>query len=101
MTTFAMTELQVVRWGEARGIIGNGNPMGQMVKLFEETTELLDAIHKKDTAETIDAIGDIMVVLTMICGILDLNLIDCYEHAYQQIKDRKGYLRPDGVFVKA
>jgi NTP pyrophosphatase (non-canonical NTP hydrolase) len=67
---------------------------------LEETTELLDAIHKGDQYETIDAIGDIMVVLTMICGILDLSLPDCYEHAYQQIKDRKGYLRPDGVFVK-
>ena len=99
--TFAMTEIETVRWGEARGIIQNGQPMGQMVKLFEETTELFDAIHKKNKEETIDAIGDIMVVLTMICGILDLNLADCYESAYQSIKDRKGYLRPDGVFVKS
>lgn len=26
--------------------------------------------------------------------------IGCVAHAYNQIKDRKGYLRPDGVFVK-
>lgn len=98
--TFDETHALVMKWGNDRGIIDNGHAMGQMVKLFEETTELLDAIHKKDPAETIDAIGDIMVVLTMICGILDLKMSSCYEAAYDQIKDRKGYLRPDGVFVK-
>ena len=98
--TFAMTEINVVRWGEARGIIQNGKPMGQMVKLFEEATELLDAINKNDEVEVKDAVGDIMVVLTMLCGILDINLSDCYEGAYQQIKDRKGYLTKEGVFVK-
>jgi phosphoribosyl-ATP pyrophosphohydrolase len=98
--TFAMTELQVVRWGEARGIIQNGKPIGQMVKLFEETTELFDAINMDDPSKIMDAVGDIMVVLTMICGILDMNLAECYEGAYQEIKNRKGYLRSDGVFVK-
>lgn len=28
------------------------------------------------------------------------SLTNCVAHAYNQIKDRKGYLRPDGVFVK-
>lgn len=98
--SFAYTEIEVVRWGEARGIISNGKPMGQMVKLFEETTELLDAINRDNRADYIDAVGDIMVVLTMICAILDIDMASCYESAYNTIKDRKGYLRPDGVFVK-
>lgn len=29
-----------------------------------------------------------------------LGLTGCVAHAYNEIKDRKGYLRPDGVFVK-
>jgi hypothetical protein len=36
--SFAITELNVIRWGEARGIIHNGKPLGQVVKLFEEST---------------------------------------------------------------
>ena len=98
--SFAITEMEVVRWGEARGIIKNGKPLGQAIKTLEETTELVDAVARGDLEETKDAIGDIMVTLTMLCGVLDINLTDCYEGAYQQIKDRKGYLRPDGVFVK-
>lgn len=98
--SFASIEMEVVRWGEARGIIQNGTPLGQACKTLEETAELLDAVVREDLADTKDAIGDIMVTLTMLCGVLDLNLTDCYESAYETIKDRKGYLRPDGVFVK-
>lgn len=98
--SFAMTELSVVRWGEARGIIQNGTPVSQMVKLYEETTELFDALIKKDLVETKDAVGDILVVLTMICAQLDIDLTTCYQGAYEEIKDRKGYLTPEGIFVK-
>jgi NTP pyrophosphatase (non-canonical NTP hydrolase) len=98
--SFAITELNVIRWGEARGIIHNGKPLGQVVKLFEESTELLDAVNKKNIDDIKDAVGDIMVVLTMLCGILDLDLTECYESAYQEIKDRKGHLTKEGIFVK-
>ena len=98
--SFAITEMEVLRWGEARGIVKNGTPLGQACKTLEETAELLDAVAREDLTDTKDAIGDIMVTLTMLCAVLDVNLTDCYESAYQQIKDRKGYLRPDGVFVK-
>lgn len=98
--TFAMTEMDVVRWGEARGIVQNGKPLGQAAKALEEMAELFDAISREDIDDVIDAVGDVMVCLTMLCAIYDINLTDCYKKAYEQIKDRKGYLRPDGVFVK-
>jgi NTP pyrophosphatase (non-canonical NTP hydrolase) len=98
--TFAHTENNVIIWGRDRGIIQNGKPLGQMVKLFEESTEILDAINRGDLAGIKDGIGDVMVVLTMLCGILDINLTDCYKLAYEEIKDRKGYLTPEGIFVK-
>ena len=56
--SFAKTEMQVVQWGEARGIIQNGNPVGQMVKLYEEVNELFDALVKGDDDEARDAIGE-------------------------------------------
>jgi hypothetical protein len=36
----------------------------------------------------------------MICAIMKIDMVQCYKGAYQEIKDRKGFLRPDGVFVK-
>jgi hypothetical protein len=31
---------------------------------------------------------------------MDVNLEDCLEAAYEQIKDRKGSMNADGIFVK-
>lgn len=99
--SFADVEMQVIRWGEARGIIQNGNAHTQAkVKLQEELDELILAIEENNMPEVKDAVGDCVVVLTMICAIMDIDLVECYRGAYEEIKDRKGYLRPDGVFVK-
>ena len=100
--SFSQIELEVIRWGEARGIIQNGNALTQAkVKLQEELDELIHAIEECNEPEIKDAVGDCMVVLTMICSILDIDMVQCYKGAYEEIKDRKGFLRPDGVFVKS
>lgn len=98
--SYAEYEMQVVRWGEARGIVQNATAMSQAIKTLEETTELLAAINKKNLDETKDAIGDIVVTLIMVCAVLDLDLVQCLKGAYNEIKDRKGYLTKEGVFVK-
>lgn len=98
--SFAEVEMSVVRWGEARGIVQNGKPMGQAKKTLEEVGELIEAIAEKDHWKTVDAVGDVVVTLIMVCATLNLDLTSCVYAAYDQIKDRKGYLRPDGVFVK-
>ena len=98
--TYAEVELEIVRWGEARGIVQNGKAISQAIKTLEETTELLDAINKHNLDETKDAIGDIVVTLIMVCAVLDINLVECLYGAYNEIKDRKGYLTPEGIFIK-
>lgn len=98
--SYAEVEMQVVRWGEVRGIVQNATAMSQAIKTLEETTELLAAINKKNIEETKDAVGDIVVTLIMVCAVLDINLVDCLKGAYNEIKDRKGYLTKEGVFVK-
>ena len=98
--SYADVEMKVVQWGEARGIVQNATAMSQAIKTLEETTELLDAINKKNIEETKDAVGDIVVTLIMVCAVLDINLVDCLKGAYNEIKDRKGYLTKEGVFVK-
>lgn len=98
--SYAEVEMKVVQWGEARGIVQNATPMSQAIKTLEETTELLDAINKNNLEEAKDAVGDIVVTLIMVCAVLDINLVDCLYGAYDQIKDRKGHLTKEGVFVK-
>lgn len=100
MSSFAEVELQIVRWGEARKITVNGKPMGQALKTLEEANELIDAIVAEDKAAIVDAIGDIGVTLIMQCALQDINFVDCLYAAYDQIKDRRGYLNEEGIFVK-
>ena len=100
MKTFGYLENEVEIWGYARGIIQNGKPIGQAKKTLEETNELILAILLDNREEIIDAIGDILVTLIMQCAIQKVTLTECLEHAYEQIKDRKGYLNADGIFVK-
>ena len=98
--SYAEVEMKVVQWGEARGIVQNATAMSQAIKTLEETTELLAAINKKNLDENKDAIGDIVVTLIIVCAVLDLDLVQCLKGAYNEIKDRKGYLTKEGVFVK-
>jgi NTP pyrophosphatase (non-canonical NTP hydrolase) len=98
--SYSMIEIDVIRWGEARQIVQNSNPYAQALKTLEEVQELLDAIQAKDREAMIDAYGDILVTLVMGCATADLDLVKCFKHAYEQIKDRTGTLGPDGIFYK-
>ena len=98
--TFAKTEMLTIQWGEARGIVQNSTPYAQAVKTREELQELFTAIAKGDREEMADAYGDILVTLVMGCACADLDLLTCFQGAYQEIKDRKGFLNKEGIFVK-
>ena len=41
-----------------------------------------------------------MVTLINGCALADVNLVQCMYLAYDEIKDRKGYMNADGIFVK-
>jgi len=98
--SYAEVEMEVLRWGEARGIVKNGKAISQAIKTLEEVTELLDAINRKNLNDAKDAVGDVVVTLIMVCAILDINLVECLQGAYTEIKHRKGYLTPEGTFIK-
>jgi len=98
--SYSMIEMDVIRWGEDRKIVQHSTPYAQAQKTQEELNELFDAIVAKDREAMIDAYGDILVTLVMGCACADLDLVKCFAHAYQQIKDRKGYLSPEGIFIK-
>ena len=95
MMTFAL----IRQWAEARNLIEGSTPVRQLVKLFEEAEELKAATLADNHEEYIDAIGDCIVVLTIMAAQRGLNVEDCIDAAYEQIKDRKGRM-VDGIFVK-
>lgn len=98
--TYRELEMKVIQWGEARGIVQNSNPKAQLEKTIEEVMELRDAIRMNDRDAMMDAYGDILTTLIMGCATADIDLVSCLELAYNEIKDRKGYLTPEGIFVK-
>ena len=98
--SYADIEIKIIQWAEARKIIPNSNPESQLLKAVSEIGELADATIKKDKEAILDSVGDVMVCLINYCALQDINLVDCMEIAYDQIKNRKGILLPNGVFQK-
>jgi NTP pyrophosphatase (non-canonical NTP hydrolase) len=98
--SWAGTELEVIRWSEARGIIANSDSKTQLLKAVSEMGELADAIIKRDRPNIIDGLGDVLVCLINVGALENVDLTKCLESAYNEIKDRKGYLNKDGVFIR-
>ena len=98
-----MTELRnhtalIEQWAKARGL-DSADPTKQMLKLAEEFGELASGMAKGKDDVISDSIGDMHVVMTILCLQLGISFDDCVEQAYEEIKDRKGRMI-DGVFVK-
>ena len=86
-------------WAETRGLYEKGDPMVQYVKLQEEAGELAKALLKDDQPEVIDAIGDIVVVLTNLAHQRGVYIEECIQTAYEVINKRTGKMI-NGTFVK-
>ena len=59
-------------WAKERGIYDKGDSKTQLLKLQEEMGELAKAILENDEPEIIDAIGDMVVVLTNLAHLNDV-----------------------------
>lgn len=100
MENYRLVELEVLRWAEDRKIIPRSTAMAQAIKTHEELGELLSALMRGNKEEVLDAYGDILVTLIIGADLAGIDLVDALNHAYDQIKHRRGTLREDGVFVK-
>lgn len=98
--SFAEIEIKVIQWAEARRIIPNATPQAQLNKCLEELAELFKAESQKNMAGIRDGVGDVVVCLINYCALKDIDLTECLELAYNEIKNRTGTLMPDGTFVK-
>jgi hypothetical protein len=98
--TFDELHVRVIKWSRDRQILPNSTATAQYLKAASEMGELADALAKKDLDSTADAVGDVLVCLINFCELSGLDIVKCLEGAYNEIKDRRGFLMPNGVFVK-
>lgn len=91
---------RVEQWAKERGLDNPNNSTAQALKLFEEAGELAQAHLKEHEADGKDAVGDILVVLTIYCQQKGWSIAECFELAYNEIKNRKGKM-VNGSFVKS
>jgi NTP pyrophosphatase (non-canonical NTP hydrolase) len=91
---------KVESWARDRKIIPNSTPHAQLLKTVSELGELADCTLKNDRAGVVDGVGDVIVTLVIYAALQGVKIEDCLASAYGEIKDRKGTLTPEGVFVK-
>ncbi len=91
---------QLIRdWAGERGLYTRGDTKTQFCKLMEEAGELGRAVLKDDQPEFVDAIGDMVVVLTNLAHLGGTTIEDCIDAAYKVISKRTGKM-VNGTFVK-
>jgi NTP pyrophosphatase (non-canonical NTP hydrolase) len=86
-------------WAATRGLYEKGDPNTQYVKLQEECGELAKAMLQDNKPEIVDAIGDIVVVLTNLAHLQGYDIEHCIDEAYKVIAARTGKMI-NGTFVK-
>ena len=90
---------KIRNWAEEKGILDKGDLKTQLIKLYEEAGELSQSILKNNREDTIDAIGDCVVVLTNLAELAGVRIEDCISAAYDEISNRTGKMI-NGTFVK-
>lgn len=98
--TFEELNQLVIQWAKDRQIIPNATPQSQLNKTLEELAELFKAENQKNVDGIIDGVGDCLVTVIIYCALKGISPTACLSAAYDEIKDRKGTLMPDGTFVK-
>ena len=99
-TAPVIEQFQLIReWADNRGLYSKGDAKTQYIKLQEEAGELAQAILKDDQPEVIDAIGDMVVVLTNLAHQRGVYIEECIQSAYEVINKRTGKMI-NGTFVK-
>lgn len=96
-----MNELieKIEQWAQDKGL-DTADSSKQMLKVMEELGEVAAAIVRGDRASLRDGIGDSVVTLIILAMQNDMDIYECLNCAYDEIKDRTGEMI-NGSFVKA
>ena len=86
-------------WAFEKQIFDKASQETQFLKLIEEVGELSVSIQNDNYEDFIDAVGDCVVVLTILAQMKGIRIEHCIEEVYDVISKRKGKM-VNGVFVK-
>lgn len=89
----------VEQWAKNKGL-DKAEPSKQMLKVVEETGEVAAALARNDQDALRDGIGDVVVTLIILALQSDMDIYECLNIAYDEIKGRTGKM-VNGVFVKS
>lgn len=89
----------VEKWAKNKGL-DKADPTKQMLKVVEEVGEVAAALVRNDQDALRDGIGDVTVTLIILAMQNDMDLYECLNCAYDEIKGRTGKM-VNGVFVKS
>lgn len=81
---------KIEQWAEDRNIIKGSKPIDQAMKLFSEFGELADNVGKGRDCR--DDIGDVFVVLTIMCRQQGRTIFDNFGRKPRDIQDIKLYI---------
>ena len=71
----------------------------QMLKVIEEVGEVGASLARNNENDLRDGIGDMVVTLIILAMQNNMDLYECLNQAYSEIKNRQGEM-VNGVFVK-
>lgn len=94
---------KINEWADERNL-KQADPKIQWMRVTEEVGEIRDVLLKptKFTDPQMalkDAVGDTLVTIIVLAHQLDLDVTECLNIAYEEIKNRKGKMI-NGTFVK-
>lgn len=88
----------VEQWAKDKNL-DQAEPSKQFLKVTEEVGEVAAALARNDKDMLRDGIGDVVVTLIILAIQNDMDIYECLNTAYDEIKGRKGKM-VNGVFVK-
>ena len=87
-------------WSTRCGIYAHSTASAQLMKGVSEMGEICDAEIKDDDLGKLDGVGDLLVCIINYCALANIDIGLAMDYAWNQIKDRKGYMSASGAFVK-
>lgn len=88
----------VEEWAKEKRL-DTAEPEKQMLKVIEEVGEVGAALARNNEKDLRDGIGDVIVTLIILAMQNNMDLYECLNQAYSEIKNRQGKMI-NGVFVK-
>ena len=88
----------VEEWAKEKHL-DKADPEKQMLKVIEEVGEVGASLARNNENDLRDGIGDVVVTLIILAMQNNMDLYECLNQAYSEIKNRQGKMI-NGVFVK-